>query len=220
MAARRSVRRAVMATRAPRRTSGATSASPIPLLAPVSHTRAPSRDMRQPVQHKGHKATLSDSHIRDQRQMIRRHERQARARELDADDLQLSRVVDVIEVQHRKQAGIRPRAACAGDNPAGRRYSVSRSGAPSPSPRIHSLKSPSTIFGPVTWRSDDNRRQPLRLMPALEDRRAEVDVVEVQRAALGGDVHALHAALSQVFHERSCSTCWAIGSRLSTALPN
>ena len=38
-------------------------------------------------------------------------------------------------------------------------------------------------------------REPLRLMPALEERGAEMDVVEVQRAALGGDVDALHAAL-------------------------
>ncbi len=40
----------------------------------------------------------------------------------------------------------------------------------------------------------DDRGQPLRLMPALEQRRAEVDVVHVQRAAVGGDVDALHAA--------------------------
>jgi hypothetical protein len=41
----------------------------------------------------------------------------------------------------------------------------------------------------------DDGREALRLMPALEERGAEVDVVEVQRAAVRVDVDALHAAL-------------------------
>src|SRR5580693_6349079 len=39
---------------------------------------------------------------------------------------------------------------------------------------------------------DDGRQTP-RLMPALQDRRAQVDVVQMQRAAVHGYVDALHA---------------------------
>jgi hypothetical protein len=39
----------------------------------------------------------------------------------------------------------------------------------------------------------DDRRQPLGLVAAFENRGAEVDVVEMQRAALGLNVDALHA---------------------------
>ena len=71
------------------------------------------------------------SDVRDERQMIRRDQRQPRPRQLDADDLHLAGVVDVIEVQDREQTRVGPRVRLQVDS-ADRRCSASRSAASSP----------------------------------------------------------------------------------------
>ena len=62
-------------------------------------------------------------------------------------------------------------------------------------PRAHSLKSPSTIFGPDDAAIVDDRRQLGGLVAALEQRRAEMHVVEMQRVVIHRQVDALHAAV-------------------------
>ena len=62
------------------------------------------------------------------------------------------------------------------------------------SPRIHSLKSPSTTFGDADAAVVQDGAQPSGLMAPLEQRRAQVHVVEVQRVVADGDVDALAAA--------------------------
>ena len=62
-------------------------------------------------------------------------------------------------------------------------------------PRAHSLKSPSTIFGPDDAAIVNDRRELRRLMPPLEQRGAEMHVIEVQRVVVERDVDALHAAV-------------------------
>ena len=49
---------------------------------------------------------LSDPDVGHQRQVIRGDEREAGARQLDADHFHFSRVVNVIEVQHREESRI------------------------------------------------------------------------------------------------------------------
>ena len=72
------------------------------------------------------------------------------------------------------------------------------------SPRIHSLKSPRMIFGPVDAVVVDERRQPRRLVAALEHRGAEVHVVDVQQRALAESRSARwQARCSHVRHDRS-----------------
>ena len=130
--------------------------------------------------------------LRDQRQMVRRHQRLPRAGELHAGDLDVALVVDVIEVQDREEARDRCAAAAGA---CCRSIACSRSDrSVVASPRIHSLKSPSTTFAPGTRRSLDDRREALRLEAALEVRGAEVHVVEVQQRAVEIQVDALAAA--------------------------
>jgi Fatty acid desaturase len=52
------------------------------------------------------RSLLSEPDVRDERQVIRRDEREPRPRQRDAGDLELARVVDVIEVEDRKDAGV------------------------------------------------------------------------------------------------------------------
>jgi len=73
-----------------------------------------------------------------------------RARELDADDFQLAGIVDVIEVQNGKKTGVGT-PACAAREKIRKSMLLSRSLKSAVArPRIHSLKSPSTSFGPGT----------------------------------------------------------------------
>jgi hypothetical protein len=53
---------------------------------------------------------LPNPDVRDEGQMIGRDESEARARQLDVENLDLARVVDVIEVQERKDARVGPAA--------------------------------------------------------------------------------------------------------------
>ena len=78
------------------------------------------------------------------RQVVRRHQRFSRPRDFDAGDLDLAFVVDVIEVQERKDPGyVRLRRRCVLRSMASS-FFVSAAVA---SPPLHSLKSPSRIFG-------------------------------------------------------------------------
>src|SRR5262245_31854972 len=94
ISSRRSRRRAVMATRAPRARNAFTSAAPIPVLAPVTQIRE-----------------LAQTYIGYQRKMIRGNQRRTCARQLDAHDLDPSCVVDVIEMEDGEDAGIGAAAA-------------------------------------------------------------------------------------------------------------
>ena len=62
------------------------------------------------------------------------------------------------------------------------------------SPRIHSLKSPSTTFGDADAPVVQDGAEAAGLMAPLQQRRAEMHVVEVQRVVADCDVHALTAA--------------------------
>ena len=61
-------------------------------------------------------------------------------------DFDVALVVDVIEVEHREQAGIRAPAPQV--RASGRCSAAAPTGSSVASPRIHSLKSPSTTFAP------------------------------------------------------------------------
>ena len=98
-----------------------------------------------------------DPKVGDQRQVVRRHQRLARARHLDAAHLDLSLVIDVIEVDDREDAGIGAAALqvlrrCRCSRRATDSVLVAR-------PRIHSLKSPRITFGPVDAAIVDERRR-------------------------------------------------------------
>ena len=93
----------------------------------------------------------ADLEIGDQRQVIGRHQRHAIAWHRDLQDFDLALVIDVIEMQDREEARI---GAAAGSGVCERSMLCSRSARMSFAiPRAHSLKSPSTIFGPMTRRS-------------------------------------------------------------------
>src|SRR6185436_20003116 len=188
---RRSRRLAVIATRAPRSASTPASAAPMPLLAPVSQTR----ELRREVTENPEPRTSPEPHLRNDGQMVRGHQRQPRPRQPDVDDLDLARVVDVIEVQHRKEAGIGPLRALARQEVAqidAVQLLAQERGRQAAHPLVevadHQL-------GPVDVAIGDDRRQALRLVAPLEQRRAEMNVVEMQRAVIGGDVDALHPPL-------------------------
>src|SRR5882672_12878698 len=51
--------------------------------------------------------SFADPDVGDERQMVRRHERATRARDLDADDVEKAGVVDVVEVKDREQSRVR-----------------------------------------------------------------------------------------------------------------
>src|SRR6478609_11231164 len=185
-ASRRSARLALIASRAPRSASGPMSASPMPELAPVSQTRASLNCMRP-----RYVPLRPDVQRRDQRQMIRGDERTPRAHELHALDFDLACVIDVIEVHERQHTRIRAAA------PQVRRkvdaiqaLAEQRRGGPA-RPLIeiaeHDLRSGDTAMA-------DDRGEPFGLHPTLEDRRAEVHVVDVQRPSFDVHVHPLAAA--------------------------
>jgi len=102
----------------------------------------------------------------------------------------------VIEVQNGKKTGVGTlRAPCAGENPA-KSMLLSRSLKSAVArPRIHSLKIAEHELRTRYVTVAHDRREPLCLVAALEDRGTQMDVVKVQRGALRGNVHALHSAL-------------------------
>ncbi len=151
--------------------------------------------------------------------MVRRHQRQPRPRQLQLHHLDLSLVVDVIEMQHREDARIRPappQVLRAGRCSAAVSLSIDVA-----SPRIHSLKSPSTIFGAADAPVVHDRAQPSRPGAAVRGTRC-------RGARCRGAACRRPMAMStrwqqrgsHVFHDRSYCVWWRIGKRLSTTLPN
>jgi len=133
----------------------------------------------------------ADLDVGDERQMVRRDEREPRARELDADDLHPPRVVDVVEVQQREESGIgAPSLQVIAQVDAVQFFAEQRRRQP-----LHpfiEIAEDDLRSADVAIRGD--RGEPVRLVAALENRGAEVHVVDVERAAAGIDVDALHAA--------------------------
>ena len=89
------------------------------------------------------------------------------------------------------------------------------------SPRVHSLKSPSTTFGPVTRRSCTMRREPLGLVRAARETPCRGG------RCTGGACRPSRSMStrwqqrgSHVFHDRSYWAWCEIGKRLRTTLPN
>ena len=146
-------------------------------------------------------------------------ERLPGARHLDVHDLHAARVVDVVQVQHREESrvgapALQVRGRCPRSRTATHSSVVAR-------PLTHSLKSPRTIFGPVDAPVVDEDGEPAGLVAALEHRRAEVHVVDVQRRPAADARSARWQARgSHVRHERSYWLWCAIGRRLRTTLPN
>ena len=67
----------------------------------------------------------------------------------------------------------------------------------------------------------DELGQPFGLVPAFEDRGAEMDVVEMQRVAADVDVRALHRTALRRSSTTDRAAMWlVIGKRLRTTLPN
>ena len=128
----------------------------------------------------------------DERQVVRRHQRQPRPRQLQPSPpprFPRSRC------DRGAGPGTRPdRCAAAAGVRAGRCSAAARSASSWPARGIHSLKSPSTSFGMPTRRSCTMALEPPGLMAPLEERRAQVHVVEMQRVVADGDVDALAAA--------------------------
>ena len=152
--------------------------------------------------------------------MIRRDQRASRAQELHALDFDLALRS---RCDRDAGAGRRPdRCAGAAGAPRGRRSCRRSLSSAVASPRVHSLKSPSTTFGPSTRRSCRRCAASRSAWYApLEDRRAEVHVVEVQRRGRRrrGPRAGSSAARTSSTTGRSCTWC-TIGKRLSTTLPN
>src|SRR5436190_3836129 len=135
---------------------------------------------------------LSDSNVRDQRQMIGRDQREPRPRQLDADDVHPAGIVNVIEVEQREETGIGspPFQVVAQVNALQPSAEQLRRRAAHPLVEVakHNLRAPDMAVR-------DDVRQPLGLIAPLEDRGAKVDVVDVQRVAPDRDVRSLQTSL-------------------------
>jgi hypothetical protein len=115
-------------------------------------------------------------------------EREPRTRQLDADNCHTAGVVDVIEVQQREHARVRaPPPQVLPQIDAVQPFAEKRGGQP-PGPFVEVADDE---LGPVDVSIGDDRRQAQRLVPPLENGRAEMDVVDVQRHRANGDVDAL-----------------------------
>src|SRR5919108_5476229 len=110
--------------------------------------------------------------------MIRRDQGQPRSRQLYTEDLEPSRVVDVIEMQNRKQARVgAPPLQMVAEVDAVQPFTEERrreTAHPLVEVAEHELRTAHVPIG-------DDRGEALRLVPPLEDRGTEMHVVEVQR---------------------------------------
>src|SRR5436190_3386172 len=133
----------------------------------------------------------TDAYVRDQRQVVGRDERQPRPRELDADDGDGAVVIDVIQMQDGEDAGIRPAAPqVVRQVDAVQLFGQDQRRLPA-HPLVE-VAEDQFRTGDVSIR--DNGGEPFGLVRPLQNRGAEMNVVDVQRAAaLEGDVDALYA---------------------------
>ncbi len=129
--------------------------------------------------------------LSDERQVIRRHQRQPRSRQLHLHHLDVSLVVDVIQVQDGEHARIRPPAAevCPQINALqpGRQHLRGEPAHPFIEVPEHDFRGAHT---PVV----QDRAEPPGLMAPFENRGSQVHVVQVQDVVADGDVHPLAAA--------------------------
>ena len=110
--------------------------------------------------------------------MIRRHQRQPCARQFHLHDFDLPLVVDVIEVQHRKHARIRPATPQVRAQVDALQALVEHRRREPSHPLVevaeHDLRAANAAI------VDDGLEAP-GLMASFEKRRAQVDVVQMQR---------------------------------------
>ena len=88
------------------------------------------------------------------------------------------------------------------------------------SPPLHSLKSPSRIFGGSNAAVVHDRGEAFGLILALPIRGTEVDVEEVQRLSSTRMSARWQQRGSHVRQDRSYCTCWRMGKCESTTFPN
>ena len=120
--------------------------------------------------------------------MIRCDERQPRPRQLDPHNLDPAGVVDVIEVEHRKQARVgSPTPEVVPQVDAVQLFGQQR-GRQTSHPFVEVAQHQ---FGPRDMAVEDDGRQALCLMPPLENCGAEVDVVHMQCVTVERDVRPL-----------------------------
>ena len=103
-------------------------------------------------------ALEADPQVGDERQVVGGHQRLAGARQLDAAHLDVALVIDVIEVDDGKDARIGAAPLQVGVDVDALEERAAASCVASP--RIHSLKSPRMIFGPLmrwSWTNDASR---------------------------------------------------------------
>jgi hypothetical protein len=133
----------------------------------------------------------SDAQISDERQMIRCDECLACTWELDSRHLDPSFVIDVVEMKDRKHARVGPPTLQM-------RKEVDAVQLLAQHPRREASRPLVEVADDDFWPCDspvvDERGQTRRLEPALEEGRAEMDVVDVDDVGIHRDVDALDAA--------------------------
>ena len=118
-----------------------------------------------------------DPQVGDEGQVVRRHEGRARAGELDGPDLDMPLVVDVIQVQHREDARVRAPAFQVRVDVDAFEEGVEGLRRQAPRPLVEVAEDDlRSLYPPIV----DEGRQPRRLVAALEDRGAEMDVALLQ----------------------------------------
>ena len=123
--------------------------------------------------------------------MIRRHQRQACARQFHLHDFNLSFVIDVVEVQHWKDAGIRSPSPKVGAQIDALELFVERGCRESFHPLVEITEDDLRASNPAIVHDG---LEASGLMASLEKRRAEVDVVQVHQVVAKCHVDALASA--------------------------
>ena len=152
--------------------------------------RASSRSKKKSTRKKASRASRRVSALRrfelhlqlgHERQVVRRHQRQPRPRQLQLHHLDLPLVVDVIEVQHREHAGIRAPPPQVRPQVDALQPLAEHLRRQPPHPLVEVAEHDLRLADAAVV---DDGAQPPRLVAPLEERRAEVDVVQVQRVVV------------------------------------
>ena len=129
--------------------------------------------------------------LSDERQVVRRHQREPRPRQLELHHFDIPLVIDVIQVQDREDPGIGATAPEVGAQVDAFQAFGQHFGRHAAHPFVEVAEHD---FRDADAAVVEDRAEPAGLVAPFEERRAEVDVIEVQRVVADVDIDALAAA--------------------------
>src|SRR5262249_52231788 len=133
----------------------------------------------------------ANSELGDQWEMVRGHQGEPRARQLHADDVDGAAIVDVIEMQHRQDAGVGPAPLQMRAQIEAVETLVQHARRRAAQPFVEVAEHDRRLGDAARV---ENLGQVRRLIATLEQRRAEVHVEQMQHARPDVEIDALAAA--------------------------